>query len=70
MFRTAQPVRPQAQLVTSPSCIAIDLPGTQLGRPTVRETVPGVVCETAWHSKVASRAAGVAAALLLELGPI
>ncbi|PSP17994.1 MAG: hypothetical protein BRC58_04780 [Cyanobacteria bacterium QS_8_64_29] len=44
-FRTVHPVRPQAQLVTSPSRIAIDLPGIQLGQPTVRETVPGVVRE-------------------------
>ncbi len=43
IFRTDKGVQPTAQLLSNPTRLVIDLPGTVLGRPTVNENYQGVV---------------------------
>ncbi|WP_017296452.1 N-acetylmuramoyl-L-alanine amidase [Geminocystis herdmanii] len=43
IFTTDQGVQPTAQLITNPTRLVIDLPGTTLGRPTVNESLGRVV---------------------------
>lgn len=44
-FRTTGNVQPKAQLLLNPTRLIIDLPGTRLGRTTVRERVGGTIRE-------------------------
>ncbi|WP_370583850.1 N-acetylmuramoyl-L-alanine amidase [Oxynema sp. CENA135] len=44
-FTTASGVQPQAQLLANPTRLAIDLPGTTLGRPSFSESVGGNIRE-------------------------
>ncbi|MEC4892400.1 MAG: N-acetylmuramoyl-L-alanine amidase [Oscillatoria sp. PMC 1051.18] len=44
-FSTNEGVQPRAQLITNPSRIVIDLPGTSLGRPSVRQNLGGLLTE-------------------------
>ncbi|WP_254564804.1 N-acetylmuramoyl-L-alanine amidase [Oscillatoria sp. HE19RPO] len=44
-FRTTGNVQPKAQLLSNPTRLIIDLPGTRLGRTTVRERVGGTIRE-------------------------
>jgi N-acetylmuramoyl-L-alanine amidase len=44
-FTTASGVQPQAQLLANPTRLAIDLPGTTLGRPSFSESVGGSIRE-------------------------
>ena len=44
-FRTTGNVQPKAQLLLNPTRLIIDLPGTRLGRTTVREQVGGTIRE-------------------------
>jgi N-acetylmuramoyl-L-alanine amidase len=41
-FTTDGGVQPRAQLLSSPTRLVIDLPGTQLGRPTIRQQFRGI----------------------------
>lgn len=43
IFSTDQGVQPTAQLISNPTRLVIDLPGTVLGRPTINETYNGVI---------------------------
>ncbi|MGF1481152.1 MAG: N-acetylmuramoyl-L-alanine amidase [Cyanophyceae cyanobacterium] len=43
VFSTDEGVQPRAQLIFNPTRLVIDLPGTTLGKPTVRETMEGIV---------------------------
>lgn len=43
IFSTDQGVQPTAQLITNPTRLVIDLPGTILGRPTINENLRGVI---------------------------
>lgn len=42
-FTTDQSVQPKAQLISNPTRLLIDLPGTSLGRPTVNQAVGGKI---------------------------
>ncbi|MDY6784402.1 MAG: N-acetylmuramoyl-L-alanine amidase [Cyanobacteriota bacterium] len=42
-FTTNAGVRPTAKLISDPSRLVIDLPGTSLGRPTINQSVGGAV---------------------------
>ncbi|MDB9314705.1 N-acetylmuramoyl-L-alanine amidase [Spirulina sp. CS-785/01] len=42
-FRTTSSVQPTAQLISNPSRLVIDLPGTRLGRGTMRQSIGGVI---------------------------
>ncbi|PSP18944.1 MAG: N-acetylmuramoyl-L-alanine amidase [Cyanobacteria bacterium QS_8_64_29] len=44
-FRTEEGVQPKAQLITNPTRVVIDLPGTKLERPTVNDPVGGAIRE-------------------------
>ncbi|MEB3830412.1 N-acetylmuramoyl-L-alanine amidase [Phormidium sp. CCY1219] len=44
-FRTIGGVQPTAKLISNPTRLVIDLPGTRLGRRTVRERIGGTVRE-------------------------
>jgi len=43
VFTTDQSVQPTAQLITNPTRLVIDLPGTVLGRPTVHENLGNLI---------------------------
>lgn len=43
VFKTDEGVQPQAELLSNPTRLVIDLPGTVLGRETVKETYQGAV---------------------------
>ncbi|MEM7590008.1 MAG: N-acetylmuramoyl-L-alanine amidase [Cyanobacteria bacterium P01_A01_bin.83] len=43
VFKTDQGVQPEAELLSNPTRLVIDLPGTSLDRETVKESYPGVV---------------------------
>ena len=43
VFITDENVQPKAQLINNPTRVVIDLPGTKLGRGTVKETYQGAV---------------------------
>lgn len=43
IFSTDQGVQPTAQLISNPTRLVIDLPGTVLGRPTVNENYNGAI---------------------------
>ena len=43
IFRTDEGVQPKAQLISNPTRLVIDLPGTNLDRPTVKESIDRVV---------------------------
>ncbi|MGI0483135.1 N-acetylmuramoyl-L-alanine amidase [Geminocystis sp. CENA526] len=43
IFTTDQAIQPTAQLISNPTRLVIDLPGTTLGRPTVNENLGGVI---------------------------
>lgn len=43
VFITDEAVQPKAQLITSPTRLVIDLPGTTLGRETVKENYSGAI---------------------------
>ncbi len=43
VFTTEEGVQPEAQLLSNPTRLAIDLPGTTLGRETVKESYPGPI---------------------------
>ncbi len=43
IFLTDQGVQPQAQLLSDPARLVIDLPGTRLGRETVKENYSGTI---------------------------
>jgi len=43
VFTTDAGVQPQAQLLSNPTRLVIDLPGTSLGRPTVNQAVGGLI---------------------------
>lgn len=45
IFTTDQGVQPTAELISNPTRLVINLPGTILGRPTVKETLGNVVKE-------------------------
>nr|WP_228035424.1 AMIN domain-containing protein [Oculatella sp. LEGE 06141] len=45
VFLTDSGVQPRAQFIANPSRVVIDLPGTTLGRPTVRQSFGGAVQE-------------------------
>jgi N-acetylmuramoyl-L-alanine amidase len=45
IFTTDQGVQPTAQLITNPTRLVIDLPGTTLGRPTVKESLGNIITE-------------------------
>ncbi|NEO27459.1 MAG: N-acetylmuramoyl-L-alanine amidase [Kamptonema sp. SIO4C4] len=42
-FRTTSNVQPTAKLIPNPSRLVIDLPGTRLGRGTMRQSIGGVI---------------------------
>ena len=42
-FTTDEGVQPEAQLLSNPTRLVIDLPGTTLGRETVKESYPGAI---------------------------
>ena len=42
-FTTDAGVQPRAQLLSNPTRIVVDLPGTTLGQPTVNQAVTGTV---------------------------
>ncbi|MEC4982724.1 MAG: N-acetylmuramoyl-L-alanine amidase [Oscillatoria sp. PMC 1068.18] len=44
-FSTNEGVQPRAQLITNPSRVVIDLPGTSLGRPSVKQNLGGLITE-------------------------
>jgi N-acetylmuramoyl-L-alanine amidase len=41
-FTTNAGVQPKAHLISNPTRLVIDLPGTELGRPTVRQQFRGI----------------------------
>ena len=43
VFTTDEAVQPRAQLIFNPTRVVVDLPGTVLGRPTVKQAVGGTV---------------------------
>lgn len=43
VFKTDEGVQPQAKLIANPTRLVIDLPGTQLGRTTIKEKYTGAV---------------------------
>ena len=43
IFTTDAGVQPRAQLIFNPTRLVIDLPGTTLGSPTVKESIEGIV---------------------------
>ncbi|MEC4851164.1 MAG: N-acetylmuramoyl-L-alanine amidase [Jaaginema sp. PMC 1079.18] len=43
LFTTDSGVQPTAQLISNPTRLVIDLPGIRLGRPTVNESVGGLI---------------------------
>jgi N-acetylmuramoyl-L-alanine amidase len=43
VFSTDQGIQPTAQLISNPTRLVIDLPGTVLGRPTINENFSGVI---------------------------
>ena len=43
VFKTDEDVQPQAKLIANPTRLVIDLPGTQLGRTTIKEDYSGAV---------------------------
>lgn len=43
VFSTDEGVQPRAQLISNPTRLVIDLPGTTLGRPTVNQQVGGAI---------------------------
>ncbi len=43
IFSTDQGIQPTAQLISNPTRLVIDLPGTILGRPTVNENFRGII---------------------------
>ncbi len=43
VFKTDEGVQPEAQLLSNPTRLVIDLPGTTLGRETVKETYSGAI---------------------------
>lgn len=42
-FRTDEGVQPKAQLITNPTRLVLDLPGTTLGRPMVNQSLSGAI---------------------------
>lgn len=45
VFTTDEGVQPEAQLITNPTRVVIDLPGITLGRPTVNQAMAGTIRE-------------------------
>lgn len=45
IFTTDQGIQPTAQLISNPTRLVIDLPGTTLGRPTVKESLGNIITE-------------------------
>ncbi len=45
VFTTDEGVQPEAQLITNPTRVVIDLPGISLGRPTVNQAMGGTIRE-------------------------
>ncbi|MGK7872099.1 MAG: N-acetylmuramoyl-L-alanine amidase [Xenococcaceae cyanobacterium] len=43
VFSTDEGVQPRAQLISNPTRLVIDLPGTTLGRPTVNQPIGGTI---------------------------
>ncbi|MGB5634032.1 MAG: AMIN domain-containing protein, partial [Waterburya sp.] len=43
VFKTDEGVQPEAELLSNPTRLVIDLPGTTLGRETVKESYQGAV---------------------------
>ena len=63
-FTTNGAVQPKVQLIPNPTRLVVDLPGTQLSRPTVKQTLSGTV-----RSVRVGQFDGQTARIVLELAP-